>query len=260
MKLENEFVVPVPRDQAWDVLMDVERIAPCMPGATFDGFEGDSFKGRVKVKLGPITVTYGGVARFVERDKEAGRAVIDASGKEARGSGTANATIETVLLDQGDSTLVKVVTDLNITGKPAQFGRGVMVEVGTKILGQFAECLAGQLGSGTPEEPAAVVEPGAEPAAVVEPSAEPAAAAEPAEETGEEPAEGAEPTDNVVDLSEAQRSRAAQPAAPAPRPTADAIDLLDTAAVPVLKRVLPVVGGLLGLWLLWRLLRRLARD
>src|SRR5665213_896253 len=169
MKLENEFVVPVPRDQAWDVLMDVERIAPCMPGATFDGFEGDSFKGRVKVKLGPITVTYGGVARFVERDKEAGRAVIDASGKEARGSGTANATIETVLLDQGDSTLVKVVTDLNITGKPAQFGRGVMVEVGTKILGQFAECLAGQLGSGTPEEPAAVVEPSAEPAAAAEP-------------------------------------------------------------------------------------------
>ncbi len=253
MKLENEFIVPVPRDQAWDVLMDVERIAPCMPGATFDGFEGDSFKGRVKVKLGPITVTYAGVARFVERDKEAGRAVIDASGKEARGSGTANATIETVLLDQGDSTLVKVVTDLNITGKPAQFGRGVMVEVGTKILGQFAECLAGQLGSGAPEEPAAVVEPSAEPAAAAPPSAEPAAG--PAEEET-----GAEPTDNVVDLSEAQRSRAAQPAAPAPRPTADAIDLLDTAAVPVLKRVLPVVGGLLGLWLLWRLLRRLARD
>jgi carbon monoxide dehydrogenase subunit G len=249
MKLENEFVVPVPRDQAWDVLMDVERIAPCMPGATFDGFEGDSFKGRVKVKLGPITVTYGGVARFVERDKEAGRAVIDASGKEARGSGTANATIETVLLDQGDTTLVKVVTDLNITGKPAQFGRGVMVEVGTKILGQFAECLAGQLGSGASEEPAAVIAAAAAESADV-----------PADVPADEPAAGAEPTDNVVNLSQAQRSRAAQPAAPAPRPTADAIDLLDTAGVPVLKRVLPVVAGLLGLWLLLRLLRRLARD
>ncbi|HEY5031359.1 MAG TPA: SRPBCC family protein [Actinomycetes bacterium] len=249
MKLENEFVVPVPRDQAWDVLMDVERIAPCMPGATFDGFEGDSFKGRVKVKLGPITVTYAGVARFVERDKETGRAVIDASGKEARGSGTANATIVTVLLDQGDSTLVKVVTDLNITGKPAQFGRGVMVEVGTKILGQFAECLAGQLGSGASEEPAAVIAAAAAESADV-----------PADVPADEPAAGAEPTDNVVNLSQAQRSRAAQPAAPAPRPTADAIDLLDTAGVPVLKRVLPVVAGLLGLWLLLRLLRRLARD
>ena len=249
MKLENEFVVPVPRDQAWDVLMDVERIAPCMPGATFDGFEGDSFKGRVKVKLGPITVTYAGVARFVERDKETGRAVIDASGKEARGSGTANATIVTVLLDQGDSTLVKVVTDLNITGKPAQFGRGVMVEVGTKILGQFAECLAGQLGSGASEEPAAFIAAAAAESADV-----------PADVPADEPAAGAEPTDNVVNLSQAQRSRAAQPAAPAPRPTADAIDLLDTAGVPVLKRVLPVVAGLLGLWLLLRLLRRLARD
>src|SRR5664279_4228641 len=106
MKLENEFIVPVARDQAWDVLMDVERIAPCMPGATFDGYDGDSFKGRVKVKLGPITVTYAGVAKFVEKDKDAGRAVIDAAGKESRGSGTANATIETVLVDNGDSTLV----------------------------------------------------------------------------------------------------------------------------------------------------------
>ena len=155
MKLENEFVVPVPRDQAWDVLMDVERIAPCMPGATFDGYDGDAsgaFKGRVKVKLGPITVTYAGVAKFVEKDKDAGRAVIDAAGKESRGSGTANATIETVLVDDGDSTLVKVTTDLNITGKPAQFGRGVMVEVGTKILGQFATCLADKLAAGEPAE------------------------------------------------------------------------------------------------------------
>ena len=85
MKLENEFVVPVPRDEAWDVLMDVERIAPCMPGATFDGYEGDSFKGRVKVKLGPITVTYAGVAKFIERDKGAGRAVIDAAGTGSDG-------------------------------------------------------------------------------------------------------------------------------------------------------------------------------
>ena len=229
MKLENEFVVPVPRDQAWDVLMDVERIAPCMPGATFDGYEGESFsafKGRVKVKLGPITVTYAGVAEFIEKDKDAGRAVIDAAGRESRGSGTANATIETILVDNGDTTLVKVTTDLNITGKPAQFGRGVMVEVGTKILGQFATCLADKLGSG---------EPGA------------SAPASPTDDSGGE----AVPSDNVVALAGQQ---AAQQSAPA-RPTADAIDLLDTAGAPVLKRLLPALGGLLGVLIVWRLLR-----
>jgi carbon monoxide dehydrogenase subunit G len=245
VKLENEFVVPVPREQAWDVLMDVERIAPCMPGATFDGQDGDAFKGRVKVKLGPITVTYAGVATFIERDKEAGHAVIDASGKEARGSGTAKATIDTVLVDQGDSTLVKVVTDLAITGKPAQFGRGVMVEVGTKILGQFADCLAAQLGSGTAVGHDAAGAAGTEDAAA--PAAAPAG-------------------DNVVDLSDAQRSRASAGAAaarPAPSPahhSHDAIDLLDAAGVPVLKRVLPLIGGLFGLWILWRVIRRLGRD
>ena len=229
MKLENEFVVPVPRDEAWDVLMDIERIAPCMPGATFDGYEGDTFKGRVKVKLGPITVTYAGVAKFIERDKEGGRAVIDAAGKESRGSGTANATIVTELVDQGSTTLVKVVTDLNITGKPAQFGRGVMVEVGTKILGQFADCLAGQLAAGTPDEAVAGTGGGLDPRA-----------------DGDEV---------VVDLSDSQRSRPApQPAAP--RPTAEAIDLFETAGAPVLKRVLPALGALLGLFVLWRLIRR----
>ena len=254
MKLENEFVVPVPRDEAWDVLMDVERIAPCMPGATFDGYEGDTFKGRVKVKLGPITVTYAGVARFVERDKEGGRAVIDAAGKESRGSGTANATIETILLDQGATTLVKVTTDLNITGKPAQFGRGVMVEVGTKILGQFADCLAGQLAAGTPEAEAEL-----EPAS--------AAAAAAAEGTGAavgaDGAASADSGDNVVvDLSDAQRSRSGSvPASSgAARPSAEAIDLFDTAGAPVLKRALPVLGGLVGLFLIWRLIRWLGRD
>ena len=256
MKLENEFIVPVPRDQAWDVLMDVERIAPCMPGATFDGYEGDSFKGRVKVKLGPITVTYGGVAKFVERDKEGGRAVIDAAGKESRGSGTANATIITELVDQGEQTLVRVTTDLNITGKPAQFGRGVMVEVGTKILGQFADCLASQLGSGSAE----AAESGGD-----------AETAEPSEDsTGAVAAEPAD--DHVVDLSDKPSKPAAEPsagparvsvqAAPKPppmRPSADAIDLLDHAGAPVLRRVLPVLGGLVGLFVLVRVLRRIFR-
>ena len=149
MQLEHEFTVPVPVATAWDVLLDVERIAPCMPGATVESFDGETLEGRVKVKVGPIQVTYAGTARFVEKDVAGRRAVIDASAKEARGVGTAKATITALLHDEGaSSTRVTVTTDLAITGKPAQFGRGVMAEVGNKILGRFADCLAGELGSG----------------------------------------------------------------------------------------------------------------
>ncbi len=223
MELENDFVVPVPKAQAWAVLMDVERVAPCMPGATFDGFEGDGFKGRVKVKLGPITVTYGGTARFAERDEAAGRAVIEAAGKEARGPGTASATIHAQLDEEGSSTRVKVVTDLNVTGRPAQFGRGVMAEVAAKLVGQFATCLADQLGSDT-------------------------AAAEP------QATDLAEPAAAAADAPAADSAAAA-----APRPTSDTIDLVETAAVPVLKRAVPALLALLGLFVLWRLLRRSRR-
>ncbi|MDQ1670890.1 MAG: uncharacterized protein QOE40_2951, partial [Actinomycetota bacterium] len=148
MQLEHEFVVPVPVDQAWDVLLDVERIAPCMPGATVESFDGETVQGRVKVKVGPIQVTYSGTARFVEKDAAAHRVKLDASGKEARGSGTAKATVDAVLVAQGDSTKVNVSTDLAITGKPAQFGRGVMVEVGNKLIGRFADCLAEEIRKG----------------------------------------------------------------------------------------------------------------
>ena len=150
MKLEHEFRVPVPISQAWDVLLDVERIAPCMPGATVESFDGETVNGRVKVKVGPIQVTYSGTARFIEKNEPGRRVTLDASGKEARGSGTAKATIVAVLQDDGDSaTKVSVTTDLAITGKPAQFGRGVMVEVGNKLLGRFADCLAEQIGLGS---------------------------------------------------------------------------------------------------------------
>jgi carbon monoxide dehydrogenase subunit G len=244
MELEHEFTVPVPKATAWAVLMDVERIAPCMPGATFDGYLGDDhdegFKGRVKVKLGPITVTYAGTARFAERDEAAGRAVIEASGKEARGPGTASATIRAQLTDQGESTKVSVVTDLNVTGKPAQFGRGVMAEVGGKLVGQFADCLATQLAG----DAAAAGDSGT--------------VAAPADSGGEEAAEQHEgPSDGVGTPAAVAPAAAPRTApAPAPRPTADAIDLLDTAGAPVLKRVLPVLVALLGVFVVWRLLRR----
>jgi carbon monoxide dehydrogenase subunit G len=155
VQLENSFTVPVPVDEAWRVLLDIERIAPCMPGAVLDSVDGDDFTGRVKVKLGPINLTYQGKASFVEKDEAAHKAVIDARGKDQRGNGTAAAVITANLAAEGSSTRVNVLTDLNITGRPAQFGRGVMTDVGNKLLGQFADKLAAQLGEGEPSAAAA---------------------------------------------------------------------------------------------------------
>ncbi len=148
MQLENSFTVPVPVDEAWRVLLDIERIAPCMPGAALDSVNGDDFTGRVKVKLGPINLTYQGKASFIEKDEAAHKAVIDARGKDQRGNGTAAALVTAKLKAEGAITRVDVMTDLNITGRPAQFGRGVMTDVGNKLLGQFADKLAAQLGEG----------------------------------------------------------------------------------------------------------------
>ena len=172
MKLEHTFTVPVPVDQAWEVLLDLHRVAPCMPGATLTGVEGDDFTGTVKVKLGPIMLTYSGKGRFVERDEAARRVVIEASGRDTRSAGTAAATVTAQLEAQGDETRVDVVTDLSITGKPAQFGRSMISDVSAKLLGQFAECLAGKLGesqagpAAAAEDPAGAIEAGVEPAAV----------------------------------------------------------------------------------------------
>ena len=153
MQLDHEFTVPVPAAQAWPVLLDIDRIAPCMPGATVTKVDGDDFEGTVKVKVGPITVTYGGSASFLEKDESDRRAVIEARGRETRGSGTATARVTAQLFDQGESTRVVVNTDLSVTGKPAQFGRGVMSDVGGKLLGRFADCLAGQLAGEPPGPP-----------------------------------------------------------------------------------------------------------
>ena len=143
MELDNSFTVPVPPDQAWDVLLDVQRIAPCMPGATVDEVEGDVVNGRIKVKVGPVSLTYRGTAKFTERDPDARRVVMEASGKETRGAGTAAATVRASLAPDasGDGTQVTMHTTMNVTG-PAQFGRGVMVEVGGKLVDQFAANLA----------------------------------------------------------------------------------------------------------------------
>ena len=214
MKLENRFTVPVPVDEAWKVRLAVERIAPCMPGATLTSRDGDDFEGTVKVKVGPINLTYGGKAKFVSKDEASHVAVIDGSGKETRGTGTAKALITCRLIDKGATTEIEVDTDLNVTGKPAQFGRGVLADVSAKLVDQFAACLSEEIKAGTPVAAA--------------PSADGAATA-------------------------------AAPAAPRPatvRPPAEAIDLLGTAGAPVLKRLAPVLVGLLAVLLIVRRLRR----
>jgi carbon monoxide dehydrogenase subunit G len=177
MELEHSFTVPVPPERAWDVLLDVQRVAPCMPGASLDSVDGNDIKGRIKVKVGPISMTYAGTAHFGERDTETGVIVLEASGKETRGAGTASATVRSQLQGENGHTKVVVHTSLNVTGRPAQFGRGVMAEVGGKLIGIFADNLAAMLaadgdasgdagheagtgaGSGSPAVPSAAVVP-----------------------------------------------------------------------------------------------------
>ncbi len=141
MELTNEFRVSVPVDEAWAVLTDVERIAPCMPGAELHEIDGEQYHGAVKVKVGPITAHYKGKAAFVEKDETTHQAVIRAEGRDTRGQGNANATITATLTPEGAGTKVTVVTDLAITGRAAQFGRGVMTEVSSKLLSQFVSNL-----------------------------------------------------------------------------------------------------------------------
>ncbi len=154
MELDHSFTVPVPPDRAWDVLLDVARVAPCMPGATVDEFDGEVITGRLKVKVGPVTLTYRGTATFIERNPAARMVVMKAFGEETRGAGTASATVRASLEPEssGEATKVTMHTTMNITGRPAQFGRGVMVEVGGKLVEKFAGNLAQQLAPETDAE------------------------------------------------------------------------------------------------------------
>ena len=219
MDLENSFEVDADRATAWRVLNDVERIAPCLPGAQLEEIDGDQFKGSVKVKVGPVTAQYKGKAEFVEQDEAAGKVVIKGEGRDSRGAGNANALITATLHEvSADKTRVDVNTDLAITGKVAQFGRGVMADVSAKLMDQFADNLKELLAS----EP--------------------------------EVAGGAE--ESAADAATEEQSK---PAETGPRkidsPEAEAVDLLDAAGAPVLQRALPVIGVLVVLLLLRRLLR-----
>lgn len=150
MKIEDRFRVNLPVEEAWRVLLDIERIAPCMPGAELQEVEGDEYRGVVKVKVGPITAQYKGVAKLAEVDEGAHRAVIDAQGRDTRGQGNAKALITMSLAPDGDGTEVSIDNDVTVTGKVAQFGRGVMADVSTKLLAQFVECLESRVLSGAP--------------------------------------------------------------------------------------------------------------
>src|ERR1700733_5296759 len=162
MDLEHSFIIPVPPEQAWQALLDVEQVAPCMPGATVDGFDGENISGKIKIKVGPVQMTYAGQARFTEKDEATKTVVLEASGKETRGSGTASATIRSSLQDEGGQTRVLVRTTMTVTGRPAQFGRGVMAEVGGRIIGKFASNLAAELSGEGAAQQAESAGPGAD--------------------------------------------------------------------------------------------------
>ena len=174
MDLTHRFSVPADVAEAWDAFNDLERLAPCFPGATITSVDGDEFSGSVKIKLGPISLMYNGSGRYIERNDADRRVVIEARGKDKRGNGTATATVTASFAESGGQTDVEVLTDLVITGKPAQFGRGVISDVSDKLLDQFVSCVSGRFADGLGADGLGAAGLGA---AGAEPSASPVEAA-----------------------------------------------------------------------------------
>ena len=257
MELDNTFTVPVPPEVAWNVLLDVARIAPCMPGATVDEVDGDVVTGRIKIKVGPVALTYRGTAKFNERDEAARTVLVEASGKETRGAGTAAATIKASLEPaEGGATLVNMHTTMNVTGRPAQFGRGVMVEVGGKLVDKFAENLAQQLAA----DPTAAAGAGSASAgtaqangtAVTDEAGAGATEASPGPADGTSPASASTGPDATTGTAPSATS-----AAPAAAPSReDSINLVRLVGPAILKRAIPVAAVATALALLGRRLRR----
>ncbi|GAA2337458.1 hypothetical protein GCM10009854_11950 [Saccharopolyspora halophila] len=250
MQMQHTFSVPVPIDKAWQAMIDPETVAPCMPGATLTKAEGNEFAGSVKVKLGPVTLLYKGTGTFQETDESARRIVIDASGKDSRGAGTAAATVTVQLTADGDTTNGTVDTDLKVTGKPAQMGRGLISEVGSKILNQFADNLAEKLSAGDSPAGEGKSEAASESGSVGNGSTG-AAGATAAAGAGAAAGSTTKDASWKVTPAESQSARAAEPSS-----SNEAIDLLGTAGTPVLKRVAPVAVGLLVVFVVLRKLKR----
>jgi len=232
MELTNDFRVALPIEKAWAVFTDVELIAPCLPGAQLQEVEGDEYRGIVKVKVGPITAQYKGQAKFLSLDPEAHVAVLRAEGRETRGQGNANATITATLTPDGEGTAVAINTDLTVTGRVAQFGRGVLADVSAKLLDQFVADL----------EKTVLVDDG------------------PVEGGGDEAGAAAvpEPVEAAVATTAAPSDQG--PEKPAVRkidsPEATPVDLIDAAGTPVARRVGPVLVAIAVLWVLKKLLTR----
>jgi carbon monoxide dehydrogenase subunit G len=252
IELDHSFTVPVPPDQAWDVLLDVETIAPCMPGATVDEVDGDVVNGRIKVKVGPVSLTYKGTAKFTERNPETRVVVVEAAGKETRGAGTASATVRASLAPEasGSGTEVTMHTTMNVTG------RGVMVEVGGKLVEQFAanlaKLIAGDTGSGgdagtgsagSGDAGSSARAGTSDAGASVDGASAPAATADARTGNGS---------------GGAAAAAAAGPVASASAPAQeDSLNLVKLVGPVILKRLVPVAVGAAGLALLSRLLWRL---
>jgi uncharacterized protein len=233
MEITDSFRVSTPIDATWKVLTDVERIAPCMPGAQLTGVEGDDYLGTVKVKVGPITAQYKGAARLTEIDESNHRIVIDASGRDTRGQGNAKATIAVTMAAEGAGTKVDVATDLSITGKVAQFGRGVLADVSSKLMGQFVENIERDVlttaGGGDTSHAGGPYEQALESVPGIAHNGHAAPAAPSATSTGP----------RRIDS-----------------PEAEPVDLFDVAGAPLTKRLVPIGIGALVLFILWRVLRR----
>jgi carbon monoxide dehydrogenase subunit G len=257
MELSHSFTVPASVEQTWATFMDIEGVAECFPGAVVTEATEDAFTGTVKVKLGPIALTYAGNGSFVERDEAARRAVIEAKGKDKRGNGTASATVTIALADEsGASTRADVATDLSITGKPAQFGRGVIQDVSDKLLGQFIACIEDRLSeAGAPAEAAATA-PAPSAGAAPEPAGPEPVGAGPAEAPAPERETPVPPTVQPAARPATARAGAATPP-PRPRKEAEPLDL-GSAVMPVLLRrygayvAAGVVGLVVGFLIGWR--------
>ena len=243
MELTHTFTVPASLDETWEAFQDIESVAGCFPGATVTSVEGDDFQGSCKVKLGPIALVYNGSGTFVEKDEAAKRFVVDAKGKDKRGNGTAGAKVTASFAETGTATEVTVVTDLSITGKPAQFGRGVIQDVSDKLLGQFVACLEQKVGGGEPAGSGAPAETARAVGAF--------AATEPA---GSESPPDQEP---APEPARAEPARAAPPAQPAQPADDDALDLGAT-VLPILARTYwkQALAALVVLLVIRRILRR----
>jgi len=225
MEIADSFRVSTPLDATWKILLDIEGIAPCMPGAQLQEVEGNEYRGVVKVKVGPITAQYKGTATLADVDENARRILIDAAGRDTRGQGNAKASIVVSMAGDGDGTKVDVVTDLAITGKVAQFGRGVLDDVSAKLLRQFVENLERDVLSSA------------------EAASDAPSAAEPTEAAGSD-ATSAEPSSDAASGPRRIESREVEP-----------IDLLDVAGDTAARRLVPVAVSLLVLFVLWRLFR-----